>query len=113
MAKRGTESRSKHQPSAEEVWVKNFLRYHGTDNVTRFVKATLNGVSLTRAVQAVLMGDMISAEKCDGPGCICVFRHEDDNVVDVEVFFEANVMNLEIRATSIVIKETGSEPNAA
>ena len=81
----------------EELWVREFLRFSGTDNVTRYVRASLNGVSLVRAVLGLCRGDCIRADKCDGPGTVCIFTDEDDNeVVEVVVFFIADECVLEI-----------------
>jgi len=100
-------------PMPEEAWIKAFLEYSGTDNVTRFYRFDLHGVSLTRAIEAVCNGELVACEKCDGPGAICRFRHEsDDETVEVEVFFIANEMILEIRGADVVMEEE-SEPDAA
>ena len=107
-------ARPKRKPTNEQIWVQEFVQFYGTDNVTRFFRADLNGVSLTRAVEALLSGDMVSSEKCDGPGCQCIFRHRnDDDLVEVEVFFNSGLMELEITPTRTIVEEQGSEPNAA
>jgi|GraSoiStandDraft_11_1057310.scaffolds.fasta_scaffold334930_2 hypothetical protein len=100
--------------TAEEIWVKEFLGFSGTDNVTRFCKGDLSGVSLTRAVQALCRGDCIQAEKCDGPGTVCTFvDQDDDDLVEVVVFFIASESILEIRAARRVNQEEKNEPDAA
>jgi len=103
--------RRRHSP--EERWVRSFLEYAGTENVTRFCPENLQGVSLTRAVQALARGFCVSAEKCDGAGSVCVFEDADDDIgaVEVTVFFIASEEVLEIRGARV--KEKDSEPNAA
>jgi hypothetical protein len=100
-------------PSPEETWIKTFLEFSGTDNVTRVYRADLRGVSLTRAVEAICRGEMVRSEKCEGSGALCTFRHEsDDATVEAEVFFSAGEMVLEIRGAEVVT-EDDSEPDAA
>jgi hypothetical protein len=106
-------SNVKRLPTPEETWIKGFLEFSGTDNVTRFYRADLRGVSLTKAVEAICQGDLIRSEKCDGPGSVCTFRHEsEDGAVEVKVFFVASEMVLEIRGANAV-KEVNGEPDAA
>lgn len=101
------------EPSPEEVWIREFVWFYGTENLTRIFRDRLSGVSVTRALEALTIGTVVSVSKEDGPGCICRVRHRsDDNLVEVEVFFEANIMELEIREANI-IEESESEPNAA
>ena len=86
--------------------------FSGTDNVTRVCRADLHGVSLTRALEAIFLGEMVYANKCDGPGTVCVFRHEgDDGLVEAKVFFVAGETQLEIQGATIV--EVKSEPDDA
>lgn len=101
------------QKTPEEVWIRGFLEFYGTDNVTRFFRADLRGVSLTRAVEAVVLGEMVGTEKCEGAGAISTFEYEADDgeVVRVNVFFVADEMKLEFREAYIV--EVEGEPNAA
>jgi len=55
---------------------------------------------------------MVRSEKCEGPGAVCTFLHDDENgSVEVEVFFVAGEMRLEIRGALTV--EAQSEPNDA
>jgi hypothetical protein len=103
--------RSRRAP--EVIWIRAFLGISGTENITRFCRDDLNGVSLTRAIEAIQRGECVSTDKCDGPGAICTFVHEsDDDEVEVQVFFEAGTVMLEIRGARRV-KEVESEPDAA
>jgi hypothetical protein len=97
----------------EETWIRGFLEFSGTDNITRVCRADLNGLSLTLAIEAIFLGEMTSSMKCDdGPGAICTFQYEADvGIVEVEVFFVAGEMTLEIRGAMTV--EVRSEPNDA
>jgi hypothetical protein len=104
--------RGRRPPTPEELWIKGFLEYSGTDNITRIYRFDLHGVSLTRAIEAICCGELIWSDKCDGPGAICTFRHESDDIVEVVVFFAAGEMVLEIRGAKVVTEEPG-EPNAA
>lgn len=103
------------QPSPEEVWVKEFVEFTGTDGVTSFVAADLNGVSLTRIVEVLRLGDLSWANKSNGAGSVCSFRHSTDpqDVVEVIVWFEANEQKLEIQEAKRIILEDDNEPNAA
>jgi hypothetical protein len=106
------EPKRQHRPTPEEVWIRGFLEFSGTDNVTRYCRADLRGVSLTRVIEAIFLGEMIRSNKCDGAGAVCLFHHESDcDAVDVEVFFVAGEMKLEIRGALTV--EVQGEPNAA
>ncbi|MGJ5204367.1 hypothetical protein [Bradyrhizobium sp. HKCCYLR20261] len=97
----------------EAVWVREFLGVGGTDNVTRFCIDDLNGVTLVRAVEAAMCGDLLWAEKCDGVGTQCMFDHSsDDDRVQVLIWFSSNEARLEIRRAASV-KENDREPNAA
>lgn len=97
----------------EEVWVLSFLEFTGTDNITRFCQEDLNGVSLTRAVEALQCGGLIWSEKCEGTGTICSFEHEsDDDVVEVVVWFSSVESKLEIRR-AMRVEENDREPDAA
>jgi hypothetical protein len=91
------------------------MELSGTENITRLYPEDMGGVSLTRAAEALLRGECIRAEKRDGPGTDCTFRHEsDDDVVEVEVFFESSTQILEIRGARVVeVMEVDGEPNAA
>jgi hypothetical protein len=101
-------------PPPEEVWVKGFVEFTGTTNVTAFCASDLGGVNLTRVVEALRMGSMVWANKCNGSGSICAFQHaaDEQDVVEVLVWFEANEEKLEIREARR-IKEDDSEPHAA
>ncbi len=97
----------------EQVWIREFLEFYGTENVTRFCRDDLGGVSLIRIAEALTYGDQVSSEKCDGPGTVCVLSHEfDDDEVEVTVWFEAGGMVLEITGARKV-KEIKSEPDNA
>lgn len=99
-------------PSPEEVWIRGFLEFSGTDNTTRFCRADLKGVSLTKALETIFLGEMTRSEKCEGPGALCRFEYEcEEGLIVVDVFFVANEMKLEIRGAVIV--EVQSEPDAA
>ena len=105
-------TRRRRRPTPEELWIRAFLEFSGTDNITRFCRADLHGVSLTRAIEAIFLGEMVRSEKCEGPGAVCTFLHDDENgSVEVEVFFVAGEMRLEIRGALTV--EAQSEPNDA
>jgi hypothetical protein len=103
------------RPSPEEVWVREFVEFTGTDGVTSFNTADLNGVSLTRAIEALRSGNLAWANKSDGSGSLCCFEHSADpqDAVEVTVWFEANEQKLEIREARRIIMENDSEPNAA
>lgn len=99
-------------PTPEEVWIRGFLEFSGTDNTTRLCRADLKGVSLTKALEAIFLGEMTRSEKCEEAGAVCRFEYEcEEGVVVVDVFFVATEMKLEIRG--VVIVEVQSEPNAA
>lgn len=107
------QKRKRRQLTPEQEWIRAFLEFYGTENITRFCEADLNGVALIRVVEALLCGDQISSEKCSGPGTICVFEHESDaDQVEATVWFAAGEMMLEIKGTRKV-KETDGEPDAA
>lgn len=107
-----TPKKRRRRASPEAVWIRGFLEFSGTDSVTRYCCANLHGVSLTRALEAIFLGDMVRSEN-DGTGAVCLFRHEEDDEVgvEVEVFFVASEMKLEIRGAMIV--EVKREPDAA
>lgn len=106
-------SRRRKRKSPEAIWVRGFLEFSGTENLTAVCTADLNGVSLTRAVEALSRGDCISSEKCDGPGTLCTFRHEgEDDLVEVDIFFEAGSVVLKIERARTVL-EVSREPDAA
>lgn len=114
MAERREQVLANSGTSPELEWIRTFVQYYCTDNITRVWPDKLNGVSLARVLEALQMGSLVSSEKCDGPGCICVIAHRgDDDVVFVEVFFEANVMDLEIRECWKASEERDSEHSAA
>lgn len=97
----------------EEVWIRSFLGFSGTDNVCRCCLSDLGGISLTRAVEALTCGECTSAEKCDGSGTVCIFEHKsDDDEVEVSVFFVAPEEVIEIQWARVK-KEAKGEPNAA
>ena len=84
-----------------------------TENVTRFCRDDLGGVSLIRIAQALMCGEHVSSEKCEGPGTVCIFSHEsDDDEVEVTVWFDAGGIVLELKGARKV-KEMTSEPNNA
>lgn len=115
MAKNGDDPpkpKKRRRLTPEQIWIRDFLEFYGTDNVTRFCRDDLGGVSLIRIVQALARGDHVSSEKCDGPGAVCVFLHEsDDDEVEVTVWFEAGTMMLELRGARKV-KEKNNEDAA-
>jgi hypothetical protein len=97
----------------EELWVRSFLEFTGTENVTRFCQEDLNGVSLTRAVEALRCGELVWSEKCEGAGTICSFEHgSDDDVVEVLMWFSSVESKLEIRR-AMRVEENGREPDDA
>lgn len=106
-------SRKRRKLTTEQKWIREFLEFYGTDNVTRFCQADLSGVPLLRVVEALALGDQVASEKCDGPGTVCTFAHEsEDDHVEATVWFAAGTMELEIKGARRV-RETASEPNAA
>lgn len=105
--------RRRRKPAPEEVWVKAFVEYTGTVNVSAFDASQLHEVSLTRIIEALRRGSMTWTTKCS-VGAICAFEHmSDDDEVEVVVWFEANQAKLEIREARRIVKEDDSEPNAA
>ncbi len=106
-------SKRRKAPAPEEIWVREFVSFYGTDNATRVIEGTLSGVSLTRVVAALADGSLVESIKRDGSGCECQFIHRsEDDTVEVWVFFEAMVMKLEILSAKVVV-EIDDEPNAA
>lgn len=99
---------------AEALWVREFLKFTGTENVSRVNVDDLNGVGLTRVVEALVLGEMISSEKCEGPGTVCTFEHisDEEDVVAVTIWFEAATGKLVILAAWRVM-EDDSETHAA
>lgn len=99
--------------SHETVWLREFARYHGFDHVTRFCIGDLNGVPLVRISQALLLGQCLFCEKCDGPGTICKVGHVDEDgvAVEVDVHFESSTEVLNILDARYV--EINNEPEAA
>lgn len=96
-----------------QTWIRAFVRFYGTENVTRFCAEDLHGVSLARVVAALRKGLVMSMEKCQGPGTICTIEHfSDDDCVEVTVFFESQIMTLEIQGARI-IEEQNDEHDAA
>jgi hypothetical protein len=105
--------RRRWQLTPEQKWIREFLEFYGTDNITRFCQADLNDVSLIRIVEVLTRGDHVSSEKCDGHGAVCIFEHaSDDDQVEVTVWFAAGEMELEIKWARKV-KEMKGEPDAA
>ncbi|WP_108682243.1 hypothetical protein [Methyloceanibacter sp. wino2] len=101
-------------PRQEEIWIRAFVEYSGTGGVTCFCQADMGGVSLTRAIEALQLGECVLSSKCEGPGAICVFEHEsEDDTVEVTVFFDSSIHALEIRAACVVKEENEGEPDAA
>lgn len=97
----------------EQVWIREFLEFYGTKNITRLCRDDLNGISLIRAVEALMSGDQVSSEKHDGPGTTCVFQHQsDDDFVEVTAWFVSTEMVLVIKGASVV-KENDGETDAA
>ena len=107
--------RRKRIPPPEEVWIKGFVDFTGTERVTSVCAADLGGVSLTRIVEALRKGTMSWSNKCGAAGAVCAFEHtnEEQETVEVLVWFEANEEKLEIREARRIIMEDDSEPNAA
>jgi hypothetical protein len=105
--------RGKSETPAEEIWIRAFVEFYATENITRVCREDLGGVSLTRAFEALTCGSVVASEKCDGPGVVCRLEHRsDDDFVAVVVYFEAGEMVLEIREAA-VIEETDGETDAA
>jgi hypothetical protein len=98
--------------SPEEIWIRAFVEFYGTDNTTRCCEDDLNGVSLTRVVEALMLGSLAETVHLQRGGCICTISHQsDDDLVEVSVFFDADVMKLEIKKANRM--EQYREPNAA
>lgn len=76
----------------EETWLRAFVEFEGTENSIRFSDDDLGGVSLVRVLQALMLGSVISAEKCDDPGTICVvfYSSEEDISIFAKVHFISN-----------------------
>jgi hypothetical protein len=91
----------------EQIWIRAFVEYSGTENVIRYRRANLGDVTLIRAAEVMLLGDQVSSEKCDGLGAVCVLRHEsEDDEVEVTVWFVAAEMVLEILGACKVKEKT-------
>ena len=89
----------------EETWLRSFVGFHGTDGVIRF-----GGVSLVRIIEALLCGEVVASEKCDGPGAVCIVEHhreEDAALVSVRVHFVSNEEELTILEAAVV-RELGN-----
>ncbi len=97
----------------ETIWLREFARLHGLENITRFCFNDLNGVPLVRIQQALILGYCLICEKCDGPGTTCKVRHVDEDgvAVEVDVHFESNTEVLNIEEARYV--ENDNEPEAA
>lgn len=101
------------EPPPEEIWLREFVAFYGTENVTRVATSRLHGVSVTRAAEAIARGSVVSSEKSDGQGCVCRVQHlSDDDFVEVEVRFNAGTMMLEI-CGACVLEEQDGESDAA
>ncbi|RJF88168.1 hypothetical protein D3874_15040 [Oleomonas cavernae] len=89
---------------AEEIWIREFFSHYRTENIFRFHAGDLNGVSITRIVEALSCGSVVSSEKCeDGPGVVCILAHlSDDDLVEVTVYFDAGSMVLEIQMAKTI-----------
>jgi hypothetical protein len=100
--------------SSEEIWIREFVAFAGTENITRYCSDDLGGVSLTRVMETLMRGELTLTSKCDGPGTLCTYEHYSDegDGVEVTVWFVATEAALEIREARCV-KEDDSEPNAA
>lgn len=102
----------------EERWLREFVGYHGNNCAVRFSDADLGGVSWVRIVEALSCGTVISAEKCDGPGTICMveyhveYRAEEGEVISVKVWFVSNEELLSVLSAESR-KESESEPDHA
>lgn len=107
--------RKRRAPSPEETWIREFVAYTGTENITRFCASDLHDVSLTRAIESLLCGEMMQSVKCDGPGTICTYEHYSDegDGVEVTVWFVAAEAVLEIRSARCIKEDNDSEPDAA
>ena len=107
--------RKRVEPPPEQVWVRAFVAFTGTDNVTSFCSEDLGGVSLTRIVETLNVGTMTWSNVSEGGGCTCTFVHVADeaDVVEVLVWFKANEEWLEVRKARRLIMEDDCEPNAA
>lgn len=100
----------------EEEWLRSFVGHHGTNCVTRFCEGDLNGISLTRVIEALADGTVISAEKSEGPGVVCEVAHYSDEEGDlalVIVHFVSNEELLTILEATKVKEEIGETDHAA
>jgi len=113
MPKKGVRKQVQRFPH-EETWLKEFVGFHGTDQVTEYSKDDLGGVSLTRIVEAIVCGAVVWADKSDGPGVDCIVEHYADEGDCVRAFlhFVSNEEKLTISAAER-IEESGHEPNRA
>ena len=66
-------------------------------------------------LEALTFGAVTSAEKCDGPGTVCVVEHREDDgsIVVVTVHFVKSDALLEIREAEVVVREPDDETDHA
>jgi hypothetical protein len=101
-------------PPSEQTWIRNFIEFYGTDNVTRVFRENLGGVTLIEVVEALATGNLVSAEKLDDAGTTCTLRHASvDAIIEVDVWFVASEIVLEIRAARRVKEMKGETDDAA
>jgi hypothetical protein len=98
----------------EQTWIREFVGFHGTEGVTRFSESDLGGVSLTLVIEALTGGTVVSAEKCDGRGTVCVVEYytEEDDLVVVTIHFVSNEGELTILSAEMR-EGLNSEPDRA
>lgn len=112
MLEKGDKKQKIRRFPVEESWLREFVGFHGTDGVIRFCEEDLDGVSLIAVVEALLCGEVIGAEKCDGPGTDCMVEYfKDEALVTVWVHFASGEETLTIRKARI--EEFDREPDHA
>lgn len=81
----------------------------------RFCEEDLGGVSLVQVLEALIWGDVISSDKCDGPGTVCEVEHRQDDgvVIAVAVYFVSNEEILTIRRAEVVGEPDNETDHAA
>ena len=98
----------------EQRWLRSFVGFHGSNGVTSFVEEDLE-VSLVQALEAICLGEVVSVEKCEGPGTECVVEHrsEGDPWIAVRLRFVSNEEKLHIFEARPWRETTNETPDAA
>lgn len=94
----------------EQLWIRSFVAFYGTENVTRYCEDDLNGIFLVQVLEALTLGTVVSAEKCDGPGTNCtIVYNEGYSIIRVDVHFVSSEMKLSILSAQRSL-EANDEP---